>query len=299
MNPGSLAVVGLFALCLGFASSPSSAATPAAPIKVACIGDSITEGAGLSNPALESYPARLQRLLGAGYIVRNYGVSGRTLLKKGDYPYWRESAYLQSRTWEPDVVIIKLGTNDSKPYNWRYGTNYVAEFEEFIASYRGLPSHPRVLLCTPAPVYARGAFDISPGVVATNIAPAVRDLAAKLALEVIDYHTRLGGHAEWFPDTVHPNTRGMAVMAAIAVESLTGSKTPLPDVTLGVSRNPANRAVVAWPATAATLVLQSATRIGGTNANWAVADGVPASDGLTLRLTNLLTGPRYFRLWHP
>jgi hypothetical protein len=179
MNPGSLAVIGLFALCLGFASSPSSAATPAAPIKVACIGDSITEGAGLSNPALESYPARLQRLLGAGYIVRNYGVS------------------------------------------------------------------------------------------------------------------------EWFPDTVHPNTRGMAVMAAITVESLTGSKTPLPDVTLGVSRNPANRAVVAWPATAATLVLQSATRIGGTNANWAVADGVPSSDGTTLRLTNTLTGPRYFRLWHP
>lgn len=48
-------------------------------------------------------------------MVRNYGVSGRTLPKKGDYPYWKEAAYNQSRNWGPDVVIIRLGTNDSKP----------------------------------------------------------------------------------------------------------------------------------------------------------------------------------------
>lgn len=60
----------------------------AAPIKIACAGDSITEGAGLSNPSTQSYPARLQKLLGTNYNVRNFGGSGRTLLKKGDFPYW-------------------------------------------------------------------------------------------------------------------------------------------------------------------------------------------------------------------
>lgn len=271
----------------------------AVPVKVACVGDSITEGAGLANPSLESYPARLQKLLGTNYVVRNYGLSGRTLLKKGDYPYWKESVYTASRNWGPDVVIIKLGTNDSKPYNWKYGTNYVAEFEEFIASYRTLASQPRVLLCTPAPVFGNGAFSISPGVVATNIAPAVRDLAARLELELIDYHTRLAGHAEWFPDTVHPNTRGMAVMAALACGVLVRAD-PTPDApVLEGSLNAVPRAVLAWPAADATFVLQHATRIGTTNDNWAVADNVPATDGLRLRVTNTLVAPRFFRLWLP
>ena len=75
----------------------------------------------------------MQRLLGDGYQVRNYGVSGRTLLKKGDFPYWNESFYRQSRDWNPDIVVIQLGTNDSKPQNWRYGTNYVADWFFLVA----------------------------------------------------------------------------------------------------------------------------------------------------------------------
>src|SRR5690348_3809700 len=96
-------------------------------LKIACIGDSITMGSGLANPAVESYPGRLQRLLGTNYVVRNYGLSGRTLLKEGDFPYWTESAFTQSKNWAPDIVIIQLGTNDSKPQNWKYGTNFVSE----------------------------------------------------------------------------------------------------------------------------------------------------------------------------
>lgn len=294
---GRIAKQCLFTFALGLLA----AALPvqASPLKVACIGDSITEGAGLSNPATESYPARLQRLLGPAYLVRNYGVSGRTLLKKGDYPYWKEAAYTQSRNWGPDIVVIKLGTNDSKPYNWKYSTNFVSEFEEFIGSYRSLPSQPRVMLCTPAPVMAKGAFDISPGVVATNIAPAVRDLAARLGLEVIDYHTRLGGHAEWFPDTVHPNTRGMAVMAAIAYGSLKKLPPDTAPIELGVTRSATGRAVVTWPADRATWVLQNAIRADATNGLWTVADPIPATDGSLLRLTNTTTATRFFRLWQP
>ena len=127
-----------------------------AVVKVACIGDSITAGSFLANPALESYPAKLQRLLGAEYEVRNYGVSGRTLLRKGDYPYWVESAFTQSHDWSPDLVTIMLGTNDGKPYNWRYGTNFLTDYTDLIASYTNLSSHPRILICTPCPVFGTG-----------------------------------------------------------------------------------------------------------------------------------------------
>lgn len=274
-----------------------------AGLKIACVGDSITEGAGLSNPTTESYPAKLQRLVGTNHVVRNYGVSGRTLLKKGDYPYWKEAAYTQSRAWEPDVVVIKLGTNDSKPYNWRYSTNFVGDFEEFIASYRSLPSHPRVVLCTPAPVFAKGAFDINPGTVATNIAPAVRDMVNRLGLELIDFHTRLAGYAPWFPDTVHPNSKGTTVMAAIVLESL-GLVSVSPDpVPLQVAITPltSRRVRLEWPASLGAWVLEAATGYSPTGSVAAAPVEQPAySDGTILRVTNSATATaRFYRLWKP
>lgn len=269
----------------------------AEPTKVACVGDSITEGSGLSNPSLESYPARFQRLAGTHLVVRNFGVSGRTLLKRGDYPYWNEPAFTQSHTWEPDIVTIKLGTNDSKPQNWRYGTNFVADLEELIASYSALPSHPRIVLCTPAPVYRTGAFSISPGIVATNIAPAVRAVATDLGLEVIDFHVLLADHQEWFPDTVHPNTRGAAVMAALLFDHFLGDAGGPAEVRLDLERLANGRTRAAWPADRGDWVLQSRSRLDSRYA-WAVSTAVAYADGDQIVVTNPVA-PQFLRLWKP
>jgi hypothetical protein len=87
-----------------------TAALPATAqvLKVACIGDSITEGAGVDNPTVNAYPIVLGRLLGTNYQTRNFGVSGRTLLRKGDYPYWNEAAFRHATNYKPDIVTIKL-----------------------------------------------------------------------------------------------------------------------------------------------------------------------------------------------
>jgi lysophospholipase L1-like esterase len=102
-------VTSLVALC---AESSAVAAT-----KVACVGDSITAGSGTSGPAA-AYPSVLGTKLGAPYQVGNFGVSGATLLTGGDNPYVRSSPYPSSGAFLPDVVVIMLGTNDSKPQNW-------------------------------------------------------------------------------------------------------------------------------------------------------------------------------------
>ena len=49
-------------------------------IKVACVGNSITYGTGLSDRATQSYPVKLQKLLGERYEVENFGKPGATLL---------------------------------------------------------------------------------------------------------------------------------------------------------------------------------------------------------------------------
>jgi len=98
---------------------------------VACVGDSITYGSGISDRLNDSYPAQLQRILqeyDASWRVDNYGVSGATLLTRGDLPYVRQGAYTNAQTCQPDVVIIKLGTNDSKPRNWQYKSSFISDY---------------------------------------------------------------------------------------------------------------------------------------------------------------------------
>src|SRR4051812_1868247 len=59
-----------------------------APIRVACVGDSITFGYGIKDRDHNSYPAQLGVMLGNKWEVRNFGVNGVTALRKGTRPYF-------------------------------------------------------------------------------------------------------------------------------------------------------------------------------------------------------------------
>jgi acyl-CoA thioesterase-1 len=179
-------------------------------IKVACIGDSITEGFGL--PSDKTYPAILQKLMGSRYDVRNFGISGSTLLKKGDFPYWNEKKYKQALEWQPDLVIIKLGTNDSKPQNWKFGSEYERDYSDLLNSFRNLESHPAVYLCFPIPVF-EDKWGITDSIVRNHIVGQVKMVARKAKSQEIDlYHPFLGKKYLCF-DGVHPNTEGSALLA--------------------------------------------------------------------------------------
>ena len=105
-------------------------------IRVACVGDSITYGAKIEDNFLNSYPAQLQLFLGSDYLVGNFGASGYTLQKSGNFPYWNHPAFQESSAFQPNIVLIMLGTNDTKPYNWTGTENFLADYRELIAHYR-------------------------------------------------------------------------------------------------------------------------------------------------------------------
>ena len=196
-----------------------------APVKVACIGDSITQGSG-AEPG-RSYPSQLQEMLGDKWKVGNYGVSGRTLLKKGDHPYWIEAKYQDALKSGPDVVIIMLGTNDTKPQNWVHEKEFVADYTELVKSFQGLASKPRVYVCRPCPVPGDGNFGINEKNLKEWI-KRIDKLAKDMKLGVIDMHKALDRKDELLPDRVHPNTEGAGEMAKAAYEVLTGEDAPKP-----------------------------------------------------------------------
>ena len=206
----------------GFAQ-PVDLSKDSAPVKVACIGNSITYGSGIDNRPLNSYPAQLQRMLGDKWIVRNFGVGGRTMLKKGDRPYWNEEAYTQAKDFLPDVVIIKLGTNDTKPQNWKFGSEFYTDYKAMVKELKALTSHPQIFVCKPVPAYAV-QWGINDSIIVHSVIPIVEKLAKEEKLHVIDLHTALSNKTELFPDHIHPNTEGAGIMAQTIYKALTGNE---------------------------------------------------------------------------
>ena len=204
----------------------------AGQIRVACVGDSVTYGFGIPNFSKNSYPAALQRLLGDGYCVNNFGYSGRTACLMGDRPYRAETLCTKSRAFAPDIVVVELGANDSKTGNWGirvagaivYPEQFERDLKELIAMYQALPSHPQVYVASPLPAYADGTgkvrYGIQPDVIRNEILPIVRRVAKDTGAEWIDLFSVFDGRTELYSDGLHPTAEGAALLAQTVYDAI-------------------------------------------------------------------------------
>lgn len=193
---------------------------PPRPLRLACVGDSITQGSGLTDPAREAYPAQLASLLGPRYDVGNFGLSGATLLSAGDLPYRDQPVYADALASAPDLVVIALGTNDSKPQNWQHAAHFLTDYRALISAFRSLPSRPKIFLCQPMPAFPPSNWGISPEIIAGELHHLIARLAAEENCGLIDLHAPLLPHPEFAPDTVHPDARGAGVIARTVANAM-------------------------------------------------------------------------------
>lgn len=177
------------------------------PARVACVGDSITAGGGLADPAADAWPARLGILLGPLYEVRGFGAGGRSAGAGSDYPYADTPEAEAARRYAPHRLVVALGTNDAWPQNWRRRDRFAADYAALVQSYRELPTRPRAYLCTPPPVFG----PVPGGLTADKVvwlAERVRAVAGRLRLPLVDLHARLADAGGLFPDHLHPDPAG-------------------------------------------------------------------------------------------
>lgn len=219
------AVFGVASILAGCASSPRKPALRAddyaGTVRIACVGDSITYGSGVENREVNNYPTVLNKLLGPRYAVRNFGVSGATLLKEGDKPYWGLPEFQAISAFEPQAIILKFGTNDSKPQNWKHGDAFARDLRAMLEHFVGLPSHPKIWVCLPVPVYET-KWGINEATVGGQIIPAIRQVAGEMGVPTIDLHQAMSDRPEYFPDRIHPNAAGAAMMAMTIFTALKG-----------------------------------------------------------------------------
>src|ERR1035437_2668168 len=153
-------------------------------LRIACVGDSITEGYGLAVQSKTSYPVMLDSILGPKYAVLNSGRSATTLQKKGDFPYWICKEFSNVFVYKPNIIIMKLGTNDTKPNNW-HADKYEQDYQAMIDTFKTISSKPEIYVCLPVPVF-KTKWGINDSTVVHGIIPIIEKLAKKNKLSVID-----------------------------------------------------------------------------------------------------------------
>jgi sialate O-acetylesterase len=195
------------------------------PIKVACVGNSITYGVGVENRDTESYPAQLQQLLGTRYEVGNFGRSGATLLYKGHRPYVKQPEFGLAKRFAADIVVIHLGVNDTDPRDWpNYRDDFVKDYLSLIDSFRVANSKCRILIARMTPISNRHPrFESGTRDWHAQIQLAIERVAADAHVQLIDFHEPLYQYPFMQPDGIHPNKEGAGLLAHIVYSAITGN----------------------------------------------------------------------------
>ncbi|QAY64469.1 carbohydrate-binding protein [Xylanimonas allomyrinae] len=192
-------------------------------LSVAAVGDSITYGMNTSGTETSSYPAQLQSMLGDAFSVKNFGISGYTVMTRGDLPYARTTQYTQSRALNPDVVVFQLGTNDTKSWNYRYISDFVDDYRALVRSYLSLPSAPVVFVALPPTVFSTAygidetnLLDVNKRILDAMSTPEFQDVT------IIDNHTFTADSKALYGDGVHPGNEGSTELAVNVRTQLVG-----------------------------------------------------------------------------
>lgn len=228
---------------LSIAASLAMAVSSAlATTNVACVGNSITEGYGIW--ADKKYPDHLQEMLGNDYAVTNFGVSSMTFagekIKGGDNnsSYWKTDKFKAALASSPNIVIIELGTNDSKyfmesaggNYNYLYGqcekSQLYADYEALIDTFAHLPTNPEIY-ATLQPYSNNVGWAIMDTAIVSQINPIIKETAVKKGVNIIDLHTLFQTPAWFLDDSVHPNATGAQELAKIVNKYMTLTKPTL------------------------------------------------------------------------
>ena len=125
--------------------------------------------------------------------------------------------YQQSLKSKPDIVVLMLGTNDTKTFNWN-ASDYEAALKSLVESYQNLDTKPTVYLMRSPYCYALDGgdvaeYDIQPAVVADELGSIIDKVAKEIGVEVIDLYGVTEGQDELYTDGIHFNAKGYELIA--------------------------------------------------------------------------------------
>ena len=203
---------------------PSAAAKSKAKVKVSCVGDSITYGMKLENREQDAYPFQLQRMLGDGYLVGNFGKSGATLLRRGHRPYMDQEEFRQALDFAGDIIVIHLGINDTDPRDWPlYSADFVDDYLALIDSLKTRSPKARFIVAKMTPIgHTHPRFLTGTKQYHGEIQAAIEEVVKRSGAQYIDFYEPLYHYPWMLPDAVHPTAEGATFLAREVYGAITG-----------------------------------------------------------------------------
>lgn len=188
-----------------------------ATIKIACIGDNATLASHLTKSNKYSYPAQLQEILGKTYQVKNFAKKNATVINK-----LKSQQFKDVQDYNPDIIFMELGLSDIK-------FNLIMDYQEFeqalydlVYYFQCFQSKPRIVLLIPPPIYEDSTITgISNSIVRTKLNPAIRNVAFKTRVEVVDLNYIIDNTAYIIPDKINLSSLGYSVIARRCYETVT------------------------------------------------------------------------------
>jgi acyl-CoA thioesterase-1 len=206
--------IAVMILLVGFAAyfilTPNIVA--AKPIRVACVGDSITEGSG--------YPYKLRLLLGSDYVVGNFGVSGSTVSLNSSKPYMYESRFQDAIDFHPDIVVIMLGTNDANVEISQNGESFETDYSQLVSAFEQLDGKQLIWVVKSPPIFTDNS-SYNNSYLERNVFPQIDKVADQMNLPTVDLYNALGNHSDFFEDGVHPDDNGASLIALNVYDAIT------------------------------------------------------------------------------
>lgn len=235
-----------------YALSPTNKPALSKLIRIACIGDSLTQGS--------AYPYDLWQMLGSSgpftygnytqypdenhtvssnttsYAVGNFGAGGTFVTLQSDSPYMKTSTFHSALAYQPNIVIIMLGTNDAQPGVHQFNASFVDDYKTLIHAFQTLSSKPKIWIVLPPPIFDSQNNKTSPEYFETNVIPNIKQAANETLLPIIDIHSALAGYPQDFPDGIHPNVEGAKLIVdeiykAIGFQNTSNSNDLSPNAT--------------------------------------------------------------------
>lgn len=198
-------------------------------LKINFLGDSITEGAGASEPS-KCYVSQVAKITGAD--CRNYGIGGSRIARQQNFnPESRQDRDFCMRVEEmdedADIVAVFGGTNDfghgdapfgefsDRTVNTFYGalhTLFTSLLEKYTTS--------KIVVFTPFHRCTENNPNPGTGFVLKSYVEAIREVAEYYSLPVLDLYKESGIQPNvpimkftYMPDGLHPNDAGHKLLA--------------------------------------------------------------------------------------
>ena len=202
----------------------TAVASASAPLRVACVGDSITYGDQIADRARDSYPAVLERIGEGHFVTGNFGVNGATAL---DIPYraWTGTrAFREALAFSPDAVVIMLGINDLAFSGLH--DRYPDRLRDLVWRFQSLDPQPLVLLCTLTPIAPLEHQAHANRLIRDTMNPAIHAVAAQTGAHLVDISAVFPNRLDLLPDGLHPNPAGAEIIARTVLDAIAAARSP-------------------------------------------------------------------------